>query len=100
MLEKGLNFAYQRNEDLENLRFQIQTLTMSLDPKDTDTKSRLDELYVAYNNTVNPHVENERKDFVRDGTATFQELKGKFKDLKFTEAPVGADEKFNMQLGK
>jgi len=95
-LEKGLRYAQKRQEELENIRFQISTLAHG------DNKKQIDDLLVVYNNWMYPHLEMERKEFAEDSKTKFSKLKDahkKFGDRKFSSV-VDKDKKFNIKLGK
>ena len=100
MLEKGLKFAQQRNEELDNLRFQIQVLSQNLQASDGQSKDSLDKLLMDYNNWMYPHMDIERKDFVRDSMEVFNKLKDRHKDLKLKEKPIDKNETFKVNIGK
>ena len=96
MLEKGLRYAQQRNEELENIRFQTQ---LTAQGSGDETKSRLDKLLMTYNNWMYPHLELERADFARDGMVEFQKLKDKHKDLKLVAKEIDSNENFKVNFG-
>jgi len=99
-LERGLKFAQQRQEELENTRFQIQVMSNNLNAEDSQTKSTLDELLMTYNNWMYPHLDIERKDFVRDSVETYKLLKDAHKNLKVKHTPIDPNEQLNLTLGK
>ena len=74
MLEKGLKFAQKRQEELDNMRFQIQCL-QSGGSLDDQARHRLDQLILEYNNWMYPHLERERKDFAEESAVKFNALK-------------------------
>ena len=99
-MEKGLKFAQQRNEEIANIRFQIQVLSQNMNPEDGNSKSAIDKLLMTYNGWMYPHLDLERKDFVRDGVKTFEKLKDKHKGLNLKAVPIDSNEKLNINFGK
>ena len=99
MLEKGLRFVQQRNEELDNYRFQIKILSQNLATDNAQAKNTLDKLLVEYNNWMYPHLDLERKDFARDSAETFQKLKGTLDGIKFKATPVDPNEQFKVTVG-
>ena len=100
MLEKGLNFALHRKERLADVRFQIQVITSNLDPENTQAKGALDKLLMDYNNWMYPHIELERKDFVKTSKVKFAELKNAHKKMKLKEMKIDPNEQFKISIGK
>jgi len=99
MLEKGLRFVQERDEELENLKFQIQLLAQH--PSD-DSQDKIHKLLLDYNNHMYPHLQLQRQDFVEDGVEKFKRLKNahkNLKDAKFSEE-IKSDEEFKVSIGQ
>ena len=77
LLEKGLIFAQIRQEELENVRFQITNMlsaTSGGEPS-KESKAKLELLTMSYNNLMYPHKHTERVAFAEDSKAIFDSLK-------------------------
>lgn len=98
LLEKGLNYIQNRQSELENHRFQIQVLSQNLSAEDQQSKQKIDELLISYNNLQYPHLSMERATFAESGKATFEKLKNKHKDLKFKEKAIDKNKEFKITI--